>query len=181
ILACISVTSSRRVNAQNAPTQAPAVAQPVAPADDDRDGINEALEQLLAERFAPLIYIEPDESNYPVNVDWFLDRARLQYHEDCFLHGDVDDDVGPFPIGRQLLGPNLFAFWGGGPNCGSGDHGYTHPPHRLLTTVATDPDGQFSAGPLTTGYSDQQTFDLTDLDSAFHIGSTNPRDWKTHF
>src|SRR5262245_47276283 len=75
--------------------QAPATA-PTTPVDADRDGINEALEQTLAERYAPVIYIEPDESNYPVNVEWFLDRANLQYHEDCT--DDVDSSRGPFPI-----------------------------------------------------------------------------------
>jgi hypothetical protein len=160
---------------QAAPTTESA---PVLPADADHDGINEDLEQKLAERFAPLIYIEPDESNYPVNVDWFLDRARLQYHEDCAR--DRDSNRGPFPIGAQLLGP-AGAFWAGGPNCGEDDTGYSHPPHRQLTTVATDPDGQFSVGALTTGYSDQQTFVLTDLDPVFHVGSTDPRDWKTYF
>src|SRR5262245_7657706 len=68
-------------------------AAPAVPADNDHDGINDDLEQRLAELYAPVIYIEPDESNYPVNVDWFLARAHMQYHEDCAF--DVDDDVGP--------------------------------------------------------------------------------------
>src|SRR3954468_20519955 len=83
--------------------------------DADHDGISEALEQQLAERYAPLIYIEPDESNYPVNVEWVLDRARMQYHEDCTF--DVDDDIGPNPIGTQLLGPDASSLWADGPNC----------------------------------------------------------------
>jgi hypothetical protein len=166
---------SRRARADG---QQPASTGPTLPVDADHDGINDDLEQKLAERFAPVIYIEPDESNYPVNVEWFLDRARLQYHEDCAI--DRDDNRGTFPIGAQLLGPSG-AFWAGGPNCGEDDTGYRHPPHRQLTTVATDPDGQFSVGALTTGYSDQQTFVLTDLASVFHVGSADPHDWKTYF
>jgi len=154
-------------------------ALPGVPADDDHDGINDTLEQKLAERFAPLMYIEADESNYPVNVDWFLARARLQYHEDCT--SDVDADVGPNPIGSQLLGPDSSHYWAAGPNCGEDDSGYSHPPHRLLITAAADPDGQFSAGAQTTGYSDQQTFVLTDLADSYKVGSTNPRDWVTYY
>jgi hypothetical protein len=170
--------SSRRASADGRETLGPS-APPVLPVDADHDGINEDLEQKLAERYAPLIYIEPDESNYPVNVDWFLDRANLQYHEDCF--SDTDDNRGPFPIGTQLLGPAAGLLWVGGPNCGEDDTGYTHPPHRQLSTIATDPDGQFSVGPLTTGYSDQQTFVLNDLAPLFRVGSTDSRDWKTYF
>jgi FIMAH domain-containing protein len=181
LLALVGAASigSRHASADGQPAGATPAAAPVLPVDADHDGINDDLEQRLAERYAPVIYIEPDESNYPVNVDWFLERARLQYHEDCA--DDVDSNRGPFPIGTQLLGPNAGALWAGGPNCGEDDMGYSHPPHRLLTTVATDPDGQFSVGALTTGYSDQQTFVLTDLDPLFHVGSTDPRDWRTYF
>lgn len=178
LLIGVSFVGLRRVSADG-PATAVTVAAPVIPVDGDRDGINEGLEQRLAELYAPMIYIEPDESNYPVNVEWFLDRANLQYHEDCAI--DVDDNIGPFPIGNQLLGPSGFVFWLRGPNCGEDDTGFSHPPHRLITTIATDPDGQFSVGSLTTGYSDQQTFVLNDLNPAFHVGSIDPRDWKTYF
>jgi hypothetical protein len=145
--------------------------------DDDHDGIDDVLEQKLAERWAPIIFIEPDESNYAVNVEWFLARAHLQYHEDCGL--DVDDDIGPNPLESQanLLGPP----WAGGPNCGEDDSGYSHPPHHRLTAIAADPDGQTSAGGATTGYSDQQTFVIPDLDDSVHVGSTDPSEWRTYF
>jgi len=173
----------RRERPSDRPGSAAPMSAPVLPVDADGDGINDTLEQKLAELYAPVIYIEPDESNYPVNVDWFLAKASLQYHEDCglFNGGDTDDDVGPFPIGRQLLGPAFNTFWIDGPDCGEDDHGYTHPPHRRITTIATDPDGQTDAGAQTTGYSDQQTFVLTDLVSFFRPGSTNPLDWKTYY
>jgi probable HAF family extracellular repeat protein len=148
--------------------------------DNDGDGIDDNLEQRLANKFAPVIFIEPDESNYPVNVEWFLSRARLQYHEDCTI--DVDEDVaGPGLTQNTLLGPTPGYVWQDGPYCGQDDTGYSHPPHRDITTIATDPDGQFEAGTVTTGYSDQQTFVLADLAEADQVGSLNPIDWKTYF
>jgi hypothetical protein len=153
---------------------------PVGFVDNDFDGIDDALEQQLADRFAPVLLIESDESNYPVNVEWFLQRARLQYHEDCgvFDGGDVDDDVGPNPIATQdnLIGSPWLAH----AHCGQDDTGYRHPPHRDITTIAADPDGQVSAGAATTGYSDQQTFLLPDLPDGDRVGSLNPADWKTY-
>src|SRR5438270_3038815 len=81
-----------------------ALAQQPAFIDQDGDGIDDNLEQQLANKFAPVILIESDESNYPVNVEWFLARAHMQYHEDCGSilaippHNDVDDDIGPNPL-----------------------------------------------------------------------------------
>ena len=157
--------------------------------DDDHDGIDDRLEQALAERYAPIIFIEPDESNYPVNVEWFLHRAHLQYHEDCTL--DVDDDSGYNPIMNDedrttqdsLIGPlgqNLA--WSHGQECGSDDSGYSHPPHHRLSTISADPDGQWSVGrAATTGFSDQQTYVLPDLADRYHVGSTDTSEWKTYF
>src|SRR5437899_52667 len=51
--------------------------------DLDADGVDDRVEQFLAEKFAPVTLIEPDESNYPVNVDWILQRASLEYDEEC--------------------------------------------------------------------------------------------------
>ncbi len=151
--------------------------------DNDGDYIDDNLEQALANKFAPVIFIGSDESNYPVNVDWFLQHAYLQYHEDCTF--DVDAYVQypgfPNPLMTQsnLIGvPDPWLYHA---NCGQGDTGYRHPPHRDITTIATDPDGQVSAGALTTGYSDQQTFVIPDLDEQYKVGSLDPRDWKTYF
>jgi len=169
--------------------------------DEDKDGIDDNLEQYLANKFAPVILIESDESNYPVNVEWFLQRARLEYHEDCT--SDVDDPVGPNPLMTQenLIGPPWgIPTWtvlvpeytpGDGfrwvphevnyPHCGEGDTDYSHPPHHDITTVKTDPDGQWSVGSSTTGYSDQQTFVIPDLADSDQLGSTDPQEWVTYF
>jgi uncharacterized protein (TIGR03437 family) len=150
---------------------------PISFIDRDGDGIDDNLEQQLANKFAPVIIIESDESNYPVNVEWFLQRAHIQYHEDCFF--DVDDNIGPNPLMTQpnLIGPPYV----GHAHCGQNDTGYSHPPHRDINRVANDPDGQWSVGSQTTGYSDQQTFVLPDLADSDKVGSLNPTDWKTYF
>lgn len=49
------------------------------------------------------------------------------------------------------------------------------PHHRRITTIARDPDGE------TTGYSDQTTFYLPDLEGDDRIGSLDPTDWVTYF
>ena len=57
---------------------------PGAPASDgDGDGIADACEQALAEKFAPIIYHSSDESNYPTNVDLFLRNTSLWFYDDA--------------------------------------------------------------------------------------------------
>src|SRR5687767_10124893 len=116
--------------------------------DDDRDGLPDELEQQLAERYAPLILVEPDESNYPVSVEWLLEHSRLEYHEDCFPW-DFDEPVGPQPVRAQSTLVGLPWAHGGSfgsghrdAHCGERDSGFNHPPHRRITSWAEDPDGQ---------------------------------------
>src|SRR5438876_156422 len=45
--------------------------------DVDQDGIDDVVEDWLAERFAPIVYHDRDESNYPVAVEWLLKRTGL--------------------------------------------------------------------------------------------------------
>jgi hypothetical protein len=176
--ALAAVTAAALAAPARAITASPcAVVTPGVVTDKDCDGIDDNLEQQLANKFAPVILIESDESNYPVNVEWFLQRAHVQSHEDCT--GDVEYDFGPDPLGTQanLIGPPWLAH----ATCGQDDTGYGSPPHRDITTIATDPDGQVSDGAASTGYSDQQTFVLPDLPDEDHVGSLNPLDWKTYF
>jgi len=166
----------------------PARALPPAFVDADHDGIDDGLEQSLAETFAPVIFMEPGEENYPVNVDWHLQRGFLWYHEDCglclFNCFECDDEASPAPapigdqaslIGAPWVHPDSFGAChdetGQGSHCGEGESA-----HRRISTIAADPDGE---GP--TGYSDQTSFFLPDLDDSYHIGSLNPADWVTYF
>jgi hypothetical protein len=65
----------------------------------DGDGLEDAAEQALLERFAPVVLLAPGERALPANVDWFLERAAL--------------DAAPAPAPRMtqasLLGVDLAA------------------------------------------------------------------------
>jgi hypothetical protein len=122
-----------------------ALAAPIPHAlDEDHDGLDDSLEQLLAETFAPVVLIEPGESNYPVSVDWILQRASLAYHEDYMFGVEATMPLAPHPLGSQmqLLGPPWThpGSWNPGhlfPHCGDGD-----PHYQCLATTAADPDGK---------------------------------------
>ncbi len=160
---CLSVASRSAPQAAQDPCQ-----------DGDHDGLGDSLEQYLAERFAPVILIEPHESNYPVRVEWYLERTGLAFHEDCT---DDVEEVLLTTVGTQerLVGPpwaHPDHFGAGHPerHCGESPH------HRRLTTIAADPDGEGA-----TGYSDQMTFYLDSVAEEDRVGDLDPRGWPTYF
>jgi hypothetical protein len=62
--------------------------------DLDHDGIDDQLEDALAERFAPVVHHQRSETNFPVNVEWLLARTSLR---------EIDDRVsGGREIVRQI-------------------------------------------------------------------------------
>ncbi len=50
--------------------------------DDDHDGIADDCEDVLAQRFAPIVIHSSDESNLPTNVDDFLSETSLGFYDD---------------------------------------------------------------------------------------------------
>jgi len=121
--------------------------------DSDGDGISDACEQYLAERYAPIVYHSSDESNYPTNVDWFLPKTSIWFYDDnCTpdLHVFLESS----PSQMDLLGRG---YTGG---CGSSD------------TVHSD--GTWSDHK-------QRTFYLADLPDQYRIGSLNTSDWTTYY
>ncbi len=52
----------------------PSVARPL---DLNQNGMDDALEDVLLQRFAPVVILAPGESALPANVDWYLARAVL--------------------------------------------------------------------------------------------------------
>lgn len=50
--------------------------------DEDKDNLDDRVEQQLAERYAPIIYHSSAETNFPTNVDWFLSKTSLMFYDD---------------------------------------------------------------------------------------------------
>jgi hypothetical protein len=51
------------------------------PEDADRDGLADAVEQELAEKYAPIIYHERNERNFPTNVGDFFQKTSLYFFD----------------------------------------------------------------------------------------------------
>jgi hypothetical protein len=119
--------------------------------DSDGDGISDACEQALAERFAPVVYHSSDESNLPTQVDAFLSLTQLDTHDDlCRAMGRPSALV--HPTEGELLG-QVFADCEG----------------NLVTS-----DGTRSA-------EKHRTFFLADVAEDARKGSRDTRDWTTYF
>jgi len=56
-------------------------------ADADGDGLDDAFEDELISRFAPVVKLYPDDEYRPASVEWYLARVRMRYDhagcEDC--------------------------------------------------------------------------------------------------
>jgi hypothetical protein len=119
--------------------------------DSDEDGLSDACEQTLAERFAPIVYHSSDESNFPTNVDAFLPLTTLALKDDACVEAARPMPV-PHPTQLDLLGREHVACDG-----------------RALSS-----EGTRSAGK-------HRTFFLADVDDAARAGSSDPREWTTYF
>src|SRR5688572_7923317 len=56
------------------------------PTDDDADGIPDALEDRLMQRFGPELRLPPDAIDWtrPANVDWYLPQMKMRFdHPGC--------------------------------------------------------------------------------------------------
>ena len=49
--------------------------------DHDKDGLSDSLEQTMAERFAPVVFHDPKEPNFPTNVRLFLPDTELWFYD----------------------------------------------------------------------------------------------------
>jgi hypothetical protein len=101
--------------------------------DLDRDGIDDELEQDLAEQFAPYVYLYSNDPYRPASVEWLFQRDDAKLVMDIYC--DYPDDVGYWiellqPIGE---GKNLFNWENpncgesSGPGTGFADHIYIDP------------------------------------------------------
>lgn len=129
-------------------------AQPAAANEDkDKDGISDACEQSLAEKYAPVVYHSSDESNFPTNVDWFLRRTELWFHHNS--NPALERKLTDKPTTQaQLLG-------------------------QTVSDGAKPPSIFSSSGTR----SDQKliTFFLRDVDDEAKKGSNDSSDWTTYY
>jgi hypothetical protein len=119
--------------------------------DSDGDGLSDACEESLAERFAPIVYHSSDESNFPTNVEAFLAETRLEVHDDlCPEPGTTESRL--HPEQKDLLGRRYLACDG----------------------ETIESDGTRSLGK-------HRTFFLADVPEGARGGSPDPADWTTYF
>lgn len=71
--------------------------------DNDRDGIDDGLEDTLLQRHAPIVYLNiNDDWTRPANVHWMMARSRLRmHHTNC-----SDTQIAYYPNTTTLLGQN---------------------------------------------------------------------------
>jgi hypothetical protein len=120
--------------------------------DRDRDGLPDACEQALAERFAPVIYHSSDESNFPTNVDRFLEQTSLNFY---------DDTCSPDLVVRITDRPSQLALVSARRRAACGGDDEVHA------------DG-------TRSRRKHRTFFLADLPKQARRGSVDTREWTTY-
>jgi len=62
---------------------------PVTGVDDDHDGIYDHIEEELAQRFAPVIRLHPDDNYRPANILWYLPRVRMRFNVDWWFDEQI--------------------------------------------------------------------------------------------
>jgi hypothetical protein len=121
--------------------------------DDDRDGIDDYVEQWLGERFAPIVYHGESERNFPASVDWFLSKTRMFTYDDACEPDEKHEVPGPLTQGR-LTGRSFRATCQG------------------TSTITSD---------STRSRCKQATFFLSDLAKPDQAGLRNkPAEWVTY-
>jgi hypothetical protein len=120
--------------------------------DDDHDGVPDACEALLADRFAPVVIHSTDESNYPTNVDDFLGETVLAFRDDGCDAASEAVPVKEAPTQQDLLRRSFPSPCGGAP----------------VTS-----DGSRSLGK-------HRTYFLSDVREPVRGGSVDTRAWTTY-
>ncbi len=122
--------------------------------DEDQDGLKDSEEDILANRFAPIVYHGQCERNYPVSVDWLLSRASL-----CEYDGEATPKI------ERAVASGLGA-----------------QAELLNRAFASDQSGRQKIGSDST-YSlcKRSTYFLANVARADQIGERdNPKDWVTY-
>ncbi|MEO6418213.1 MAG: hypothetical protein ABIP39_02325 [Polyangiaceae bacterium] len=120
--------------------------------DADGDGVPDRCEQLLAEKFAPIVYHSSDESNFPTNVDAFLRNSSLAFY---------DNACTPEMLGGIVRAPSQNDLIG-----------------HVASSCSPGPSVR-SAG--TRSLRKQRTFFLNDVLPEYRTGAPNTKDWTSYF
>jgi hypothetical protein len=120
--------------------------------DDDRDALPDDCEALLADRFAPVVIHSTDESNFPTNVDDFLEETVLAFRDDGCVAASEPVPVKEAPTQADLLSRVFPSPCGGAP----------------VTS-----DGSRSLGK-------HRTYFLADVREPVRAGSGDTRRWTTY-
>jgi hypothetical protein len=57
--------------------------------DSDHDGITDAIETQLMEKFAPIVKLHPEEKYQPADIEWYLERVRMRFE----INKGFDDSI----------------------------------------------------------------------------------------
>lgn len=83
LLAALAAHAGGARSAPRSPPDAAAALAPLAPElDADRDGVEDALEDALLARFAPVVILHPRERALPSSAEWLLARSQLRKPSD---------------------------------------------------------------------------------------------------
>jgi hypothetical protein len=137
----------------SAPTSVPVVQNQTSQsdADLDRDGLKDQLEHELAEKFAPILFHDPDEPNLPTSVRRFLSQTELWFY-DGRCHPPLE----------KLT-----------------DRLQTSIPIRKRSSCESAESAVESHG--TRSQEKKSTFFLKNVSNDSRIGSLNPQNWMTYF
>lgn len=119
--------------------------------DLDHDGLPDSLEQELAERYAPIIFHDPDEPNLPTNVEIFLPQTELWFYDERCPKTKIQiskDLRGMIPRRRQ-------------PPCSPSEADF-------------DSHG-------TRSHDKQRSFFVKSVEGAARKGSSDTRNWTTYY
>jgi hypothetical protein len=150
LAACRPVASVTATAAAPASVQVPGCEG--ASVDADGDGLADACEALLAERFAPIVIHSSAETVFPSDVDDFLPRTTLAFRDARCRAGKDARAIAASPTQETLLGRSVAS------PCG---------------TAPVTSDGSRSLGKKT-------TFFLTDIAEPARSGSLDSGRWKTY-
>lgn len=121
--------------------------------DADGDGLSEDCEQMLAEKFAPVIYHSNEERYFPFRVEAYLRLSSLWFYDET-CSPTLRAELQPAPTPEQLLS----AHW----------------PAICLNKLPAYANG-------TRSQAKRSTFYLADPPQAYREGSRNSTDWVTYF